>query len=54
MLGIPLGLAVANATEWAFHKYVLHGLGIRVTLDVPDETAPRLPPAVGGERDAPR
>lgn len=27
MLGIPLGLAVANATEWAFHKYVLHGLG---------------------------
>lgn len=27
MLGIPLGLAVANATEWVFHKYVLHGLG---------------------------
>jgi hypothetical protein len=27
MIGIPLGLAFANATEWAFHKYVLHGLG---------------------------
>jgi hypothetical protein len=27
MIGIPLGLAVANASEWAFHKYVLHGLG---------------------------
>lgn len=29
MLGIPLGLAVANAGEWAFHKYVLHGLGCK-------------------------
>ena len=27
MLGIPVGLAVANAGEWLFHKYVLHGLG---------------------------
>src|SRR5512137_2966240 len=27
MLGIPLGLAVANASEWLIHKYVLHGLG---------------------------
>jgi hypothetical protein len=27
VLGIPVGLAVANATEWAFHKFVLHGLG---------------------------
>jgi len=27
MLGIPIGLALANAGEWAFHKYVLHGLG---------------------------
>jgi len=27
MLGIPLGLAAANAGEWAFHKYILHGLG---------------------------
>lgn len=27
MFGIPVGLALANATEWAFHKYVLHGLG---------------------------
>lgn len=27
MLGIPIGLAAANAGEWAFHKYVLHGLG---------------------------
>lgn len=27
MLGIPIGLAVANATEWLMHKYVLHGLG---------------------------
>jgi len=27
MIGIPLGLVTANAMEWAFHKYVLHGLG---------------------------
>lgn len=27
MLGFPIGLAVANAGEWVFHKYVLHGLG---------------------------
>lgn len=27
MIGIPLGLLYANAFEWAFHKYVLHGLG---------------------------
>jgi len=27
MIGIPLGLAYSNAFEWAFHKYVLHGLG---------------------------
>jgi hypothetical protein len=27
MIGIPLGLAVANASEWLMHKYVLHGLG---------------------------
>jgi hypothetical protein len=27
MLGIPLGLALVNATEWAVHKYILHGLG---------------------------
>lgn len=27
MLGIPLGLAYANAGEWLIHKYVLHGLG---------------------------
>jgi hypothetical protein len=27
MIGIPLGLAAANAAEWAIHKYVLHGLG---------------------------
>jgi len=27
MIGIPVGLAVGNALEWAFHKYVLHGLG---------------------------
>ncbi len=27
MLGIPLGLAVANASEWFTHKYILHGLG---------------------------
>jgi hypothetical protein len=26
-LGIPIGLAAANALEWTFHKYVLHGLG---------------------------
>jgi sterol desaturase/sphingolipid hydroxylase (fatty acid hydroxylase superfamily) len=29
MLGIPLGLAASNATEWLMHKYVLHGLGRR-------------------------
>ena len=27
MIGIPLGLAAANLTEWVVHKYVLHGLG---------------------------
>ena len=27
MLGIPLGLAVFGAGEWATHKYLLHGLG---------------------------
>lgn len=27
MIGFPLGLVTANFTEWAFHKYVLHGLG---------------------------
>jgi len=29
MIGIPLGLLAANATEWVAHKYVLHGLGKR-------------------------
>ena len=27
MIGIPLGLLYANATEWVVHKYILHGLG---------------------------
>lgn len=27
MLGIPVGLAVFGAGEWAIHKYLLHGLG---------------------------
>lgn len=27
MLGIPLGLMVANASEWVIHKYVLHEMG---------------------------
>ena len=27
MLGIPLGLLAANATEWFVHKHVLHGIG---------------------------
>jgi hypothetical protein len=27
MIGIPLGLVAANASEWLVHKYVLHGLG---------------------------
>lgn len=27
MIGIPLGLITANATEWVMHKYVLHGMG---------------------------
>jgi hypothetical protein len=27
MIGIALGLAVSNASEWVVHKYVLHGLG---------------------------
>jgi hypothetical protein len=27
MIGIPLGLILANASEWLMHKYVLHGLG---------------------------
>ncbi|HET6612126.1 MAG TPA: hypothetical protein VFG83_09065 [Kofleriaceae bacterium] len=29
MIGIPLGLAVANAGEYYIHKHVLHGLGKR-------------------------
>jgi len=27
MIGIPVALAVANATEWLVHKHLLHGLG---------------------------
>ena len=27
MIGIPIGLACSNASEWLFHKHVLHGLG---------------------------
>ncbi len=26
-IGFPLGILFANAFEWYFHKYVLHGLG---------------------------
>jgi hypothetical protein len=29
MLGVPIGLVYANASEWLIHKYVLHGLGRR-------------------------
>jgi len=29
MIGIPIGLVYANASEWVLHKYVLHGLGKR-------------------------
>jgi sterol desaturase/sphingolipid hydroxylase (fatty acid hydroxylase superfamily) len=29
MLGIPLGLLWANATEWVTHKYLLHGMGMK-------------------------
>jgi hypothetical protein len=27
MIGIPIGLAYVNITEWLIHKYWLHGLG---------------------------
>jgi sterol desaturase/sphingolipid hydroxylase (fatty acid hydroxylase superfamily) len=27
MIGIPLGLAASNVSEWIWHKYILHGLG---------------------------
>ncbi len=27
MIGIPVGLFVANAAEWIFHKHVLHKIG---------------------------
>ena len=27
MIGIPIALGLANASEWIFHKYVLHNLG---------------------------
>ena len=27
MIGIPIGLATANAVEWLVHKHVLHGWG---------------------------
>lgn len=43
-----------ETVQWGKLFDVLHGLGIHVTLDVPDETAPRLPPAAGSGRDAPR
>lgn len=29
MIGIPIGLALSNAGEWAVHKYILHGLGTK-------------------------
>lgn len=29
MIGIPLGLAWGNVTEWLMHKYLLHGLGMK-------------------------
>ncbi len=29
MLGIPIGLVLSNAGEWAIHKHVLHRLGRR-------------------------
>jgi hypothetical protein len=28
MIGIPIGLFLFNAGEWAAHKYLLHGLGV--------------------------
>jgi len=27
MIGIPIGLMVANETEWTWHKHIAHGLG---------------------------
>ena len=27
VIGIPLGLLVANAGEWFIHKHILHGRG---------------------------
>ncbi len=27
MIGLPLGILVANAGEWVIHKHILHGLG---------------------------
>lgn len=27
MIGIPLGLLTANGIEWAFHRYIQHGIG---------------------------
>jgi sterol desaturase/sphingolipid hydroxylase (fatty acid hydroxylase superfamily) len=27
MIGIPLGLVAANASEWWIHKHILHGVG---------------------------
>ncbi|MCB9668344.1 MAG: hypothetical protein H6736_22645 [Alphaproteobacteria bacterium] len=27
MIGIPVGLVYANASEWVIHRYILHGLG---------------------------
>jgi sterol desaturase/sphingolipid hydroxylase (fatty acid hydroxylase superfamily) len=29
MIGIPIALFVANASEWLIHRYVLHGRGVR-------------------------
>lgn len=30
MIGIPVGLAVANMAEWVFHRHIQHGFGKKV------------------------
>lgn len=31
MIGIPVGLVVANIAEWVFHRHIQHGVGQRLS-----------------------
>ncbi|HEY0295533.1 MAG TPA: transcriptional regulator [Bordetella sp.] len=42
-----------EAVQWGKLFHVLHGLGIKVILDIPDEAAQRLPPAASADEGSP-